>query len=67
MNGNNSKEMLGAIFGSIGAASFVGVVLKTIVLSAIGAVVGGIVGFLVNRWLKKIFAKLDKKKTEDGE
>ena len=62
MNGNQSKEMLGAIFGSIGAAFSVGIVLKTIVLSAIGAIVGGVVGFIVNRWLKKTFDKIDKKK-----
>jgi len=54
--------MVGAIFGSIGAAGFVEVAMHTILLSTIGAIVGGVVGFLVNRWLKKIFAKLDKKK-----
>jgi len=55
--------MLGAIFGSIGAAGFVEVAMHTVLLSTIGAIVGGVVGFLVNRWLKKMFAKLDKKKT----
>jgi|TARA_R110002096_G_scaffold125547_1_gene271148 membrane protein YqaA with SNARE-associated domain len=60
MNNDGPKELLGVIFGSIGAASFVGVVLKTILLSTIGAIVGGVVGFLINRWLKKYFEKIDK-------
>ena len=67
MNNNESKELLGAIFGSIGAASFVGVVLQTIILSTIGAIVGGVVGFLINRWLKKTFNKIDGKKEKDCE
>jgi len=65
MNGDQSKEMLGTILGSVGAASFVGVVLQTIVLSAIGAIVGGVVGFLINRYLKRLFAKIDGKQEED--
>ena len=66
MNNDSPREMLGAIFGSIGAASFVGVVLKTILLSTIGAIVGGVVGFLINRWLKKYFEKIDKKNGKTG-
>ena len=62
MNEQGSNNMLGAIFGSIGAAGFVEVAMHTILLSTIGAVVGGVVGFLVNRWLKKLFVMLDKKK-----
>lgn len=63
MNDQGSNNMLGAIFGSIGAAGFVEVAMHTILLSTIGAIVGGIVGFLVNRWLKKMFDNFDKKKT----
>lgn len=63
MNDQGSNNMLGAIFGSIGAAGFVEVAMHTVLLSTIGAIVGGVVGFLVNRWLKKMFAKFDKKKT----
>lgn len=65
MNENSPNNMLGAIFGSIGAAGFVEVAMHTILLSTIGAVVGGVVGFLVNRWLKKLFAKFDKKKLDE--
>ena len=56
-------NLLSAIFAGILSGGVALFLFKALLIPAVAAAVGGVVGFYVNRLLKNIHAKKDKKKS----